>query len=55
MASIPFIFSIVEAYIIYHWPLTAGRMEEIREELEARRGKIDMQSGSVEADSDESK
>ena len=55
MASIPFIFSIIEAYIIYNWPLTAGRMEEIREELEARRGKIDMQRDSMHADSDKSK
>ncbi|MEX0324904.1 MAG: MFS transporter [Puniceicoccaceae bacterium] len=47
MFSIPFLFSIIEAWIIYKWPLTAGVMEDIRHKLEARRGKIDMQSGGL--------
>lgn len=47
MFSVPFTFSIVEAWIIYKWPLTAGVMEDIRQKLEARRGKIDMQSGGL--------
>lgn len=53
MFSVPFIFSIVEAYVIYKWPLTAGRMEEIREQLEERRGKIDMKKDSMEVEPDD--
>lgn len=47
MSSIPFMLSIIEAWIIWKWPLTAGKMEEIRTQLEARRGKIDMGSGAL--------
>lgn len=40
MFLIPFIFSILEFIIIWKWPLTRERMEEIRAELEKRRGAI---------------
>lgn len=47
MSTIPMILGAVQLYLILKWPLTAGRMEEIRQELEARRGKIDMQGGGL--------
>jgi GPH family glycoside/pentoside/hexuronide:cation symporter len=40
MSAIPFLLSMVEAYIIYHWPLTENRMREIRNTLEDRRGAV---------------
>jgi len=40
MAAIPFVLSIIEAWIILKWPLTEKRMGEIRTELETRRGEI---------------
>lgn len=47
MFAIPFLFSIIEALIVYKWPLSSERMEEIRDQLEERRGKIDMKSDSM--------
>jgi hypothetical protein len=47
LPPIAFLFSIVEGYIIVKWPLTAGVMEDIRQKREARRGKVDMQSGGI--------
>ncbi len=47
MSLVPMILGALQAYLILTWPLTAGRMEEIREKLEARRGKIDMDSGGI--------
>jgi GPH family glycoside/pentoside/hexuronide:cation symporter len=44
MALIPAILGVLQFYIIMHWPLTAGRMAEIRDALEARRGEISMQA-----------
>jgi GPH family glycoside/pentoside/hexuronide:cation symporter len=43
MAIVPTLLGALEFYIIMKWPLTAGRMAEIRSLLEARRGTIDMQ------------
>ena len=40
MALIPFVLGLLQCWIIFKWPLTPGRMGEIRDELEARRGKI---------------
>lgn len=40
MSAIPFVLSIIEAWIIWKWPLTVSRMKEIRTTLEARRGSI---------------
>ena len=42
MAIIPAILGTLQFYIIMKWPLTAGRMAEIRSTLETRRGKIEM-------------
>jgi GPH family glycoside/pentoside/hexuronide:cation symporter len=42
MAVIPTLLGALQFYIIMKWPLTAGRMAEIRDQLEARRGKINM-------------
>ncbi len=50
MSVIPISLGIVQCVLIIKWPLTAGRMAEIRERLEATRGKIDMQN-STPADS----
>lgn len=47
MFTVPFTFSIIEAWIIYKWPLTAGVMENIRHQLENRRGKINMRGGGI--------
>jgi len=47
MFSVPFIFSIVEAWIILRWPLTVEAMESIREQLESRRGKINQPKTSA--------
>lgn len=47
MSTIPMLLGALQLVLILKWPLTAGRMQEIRETLEARRGKIDMQSGSL--------
>ena len=51
MALIPMALGALQAWLIFTWPLTAGRMAEIREILEKRRGKIDMSSGGVTAGS----
>ncbi len=47
MAFIPMVLGALQAWLIFTWPLTAGRMAEIRVLLESRRGKIDMQSGGI--------
>lgn len=47
MSVIPVALGAIQIYLIVHWPLTAGRMREIRNTLETRRGKIDMQSGGL--------
>lgn len=47
MSTIPMVLGAIQLVLILKWPLTAGRMQEIRETLEARRGKIDMKSGSL--------
>ncbi len=47
MSLIPILLGSLQCYLILTWPLTAGRMAEIREQLEARRGKIDMDSGGL--------
>jgi GPH family glycoside/pentoside/hexuronide:cation symporter len=44
MAIIPTVLGIFQFIVIMRWPLTAGRMAEIRDELEARRGTINMQA-----------
>lgn len=49
MSTIPMILGAIQLILILKWPLTAGRMQEIREVLESRRGKIDMKSGSLHA------
>jgi glycoside/pentoside/hexuronide:cation symporter, GPH family len=46
MALVPTALGILQFWIIMKWPLTARRMAEIRAELEARRGAIDMQKGA---------
>lgn len=40
MALVPVALGIIQIIIILSWPLTPGRMREIRATLEARRGKI---------------
>jgi GPH family glycoside/pentoside/hexuronide:cation symporter len=47
MSLIPMALGAVQCVLILKWPLSAGRMEEIRGKLEARRGKIDMDSGGI--------
>ncbi len=47
MSIVPIILGALQAYLVFTWPLTAGRMEEIRAKLEDRRGKIDMDSGGI--------
>ncbi|MCU0772885.1 MAG: MFS transporter [Verrucomicrobia bacterium] len=47
MSLIPMALGIIQCILIIKWPLTAGRMGEIRQVLEARRGKIDMSGGRV--------
>ncbi len=42
MAIIPALLGVLQLIMILKWPLTAKRMAEIREILEARRGKINM-------------
>lgn len=46
MALVPTLLGALQFYIIMRWPLTAGRMAEIRTALEARRGSINMQKDS---------
>lgn len=46
MAVVPALLGALQLWIIMKWPLTAGRMAEIREQLEARRGTIDMQKAN---------
>lgn len=48
MSIVPMVLGAVQLFLILKWPLTAGRMQEIREVLEARRGKIDMTGKSSE-------
>jgi Na+/melibiose symporter-like transporter len=48
MSLIPMVLGTVQCILIMKWPLTAGRMQEIRETLEARRGKINMSGGGIE-------
>jgi GPH family glycoside/pentoside/hexuronide:cation symporter len=40
MALIPALLGILQFIVIMKWPLTRGRMDEIRRDLEDRRGKI---------------
>lgn len=47
MSLIPMALGAFQCYLIFKWPLTAGRMDQIREKLESRRGKIDMSSGGI--------
>lgn len=47
MSFIPMTLGALQAWLIFTWPLTAGRMAEIRTLLESRRGKIDMQGGGI--------
>ncbi len=46
MALVPTLLGTLQFIIILKWPLTAGRMGEIRSLLETRRGTIDMQKDS---------
>ena len=47
--SIPCVTTLgaLQVWLIFTWPLTAGRMAEIHTLLESRRGKIDMQGGGI--------
>lgn len=45
MSLIPMSLGVIQCILIIKWPLTAGRMQELRETLESRRGKIDMNGG----------
>jgi GPH family glycoside/pentoside/hexuronide:cation symporter len=47
MSLVPVFLGAIQLLLILKWPLTANRMDEIRGILEARRGKIDMQSGGL--------
>ena len=47
MSTIPMALGAFQCYLIIKWPLTAGRMREIRDTIETRRGKIDMHSGGL--------
>jgi len=47
MSVIPLLLGLMQVYLIIKWPLSAGRMREIRAVIEARRGKIDMNSGGL--------
>lgn len=47
MAIVPMVLGAVQVIIIMKWPLTAGRMREIRTTIEDRRGKIDMSGGGL--------
>ncbi len=46
MALVPTALGALQFRIIMKWPLTAARMTEIRAQLEARRGTINMQKGA---------
>ncbi len=46
MAIVPTALGALQFWIIMKWPLTAARMAEIRAQLEARRGTINMQKGA---------
>ncbi len=50
MSLIPMALGAFQCYLIFKWPLTSRRMEEIRQTLEARRGKINMASGGIATD-----
>lgn len=49
MGIVPMVLGSVQAWLIWKWPLTAARMEEIRDQLEATRGRIDMSGGPAAA------
>lgn len=42
MSLIPAVLGCLQAWLIWVWPLTPSRMGEIRQELEKRRGKINL-------------
>jgi GPH family glycoside/pentoside/hexuronide:cation symporter len=46
MSLIPMALGAVQCILILKWPLTAGRMQDMRALLETRRGKIDMGGGA---------
>lgn len=45
MSLIPATLGCLQAWLIWIWPLTPARMDAIRQDLEARRGTIDMRGG----------